>query len=180
MTAVDPQQTVGPAIKYRQLTVNRSKLQIVLKLVAGILVLVPCGLIGYLFAPWTLYGMARLFSPEFSFSLGMYLFLGAFYYGMYSLVRWLFGESLGSRAVGLTCGSLATAYLVVLPFGMMLAAEAGWYEPRFNRGMDNYGAAFGISIISMPPVVVYSILAIAAWRSRSKTTKETANLRPSS
>ena len=159
---------------------SQRKLQIVLKLVAGVLVLVPSALIGYLFAPWTLYGMARLLSPEFSFALGMYLFLGAFYYGMYSVVRWLFGESLSSRAVGLTCGSLATAYLVVLPYGFMLAAEVGWYEPPFNRGMDNYGAAIGISAISIPPVVVYSILAVAAWRSRSKTTKDTANLRPSS
>lgn len=134
--------------------------------------LVPCCLIGYLLGLSLLATIPDLFSAAFPLALLECLIMGAFFYGLYALVRWLLGASLRPLAPGLTGGALAMFYFVLLPYGLMIAAHVGLYEPRFNRGMDNYGIAFGFSFLSMPPLVVYAVLATAGWWQRRRFVRQ--------
>ncbi len=137
--------------------------QIVLKVVAGAVVAIPCGFLGYLYTPGLLNGMG---SQSLLVTLVAYLILIAFFFGAYTFIRWLFGVPVAQCAFGFSCGAVAIACLALLPVGAMLAANLGWYEPPVNTGTGRSGSAFGISVLAAPAFLVYLALAIGGWRSR--------------
>ena len=145
----------------------------VLKVATGTLVIVPLGYLGYLYTPGMLNGLG---SQSLIVILVAYLVLIAFYFGGYTVVRWLFGVSMARCAFGFSCGAMAIACLVLAPYGAMVAANLGWYEPPVNSGSRNSGTAFGILLLATPAFLIYLALAIGGWRARWRTPDAGGNL----
>ncbi len=133
-----------------------------LKATCGIAVIYPCLVLAYLFTPGLLQGMG---SESVVVLIVSYLYLCSFYFGVYSLIRWIFGRAIDRSTSGFFFGALAIAVIVAWPYVAMAAASFGWYEPHFNRGLT-----FGVSYLATPALLAYLALGIIGWRSRSSRT----------
>ena len=87
--------------------------------------------------------------------------------GMASLGARLIGVPIYNLRWGFVAGLFMTLSWVAAPFIYMMLDSIGLYEPTHRSGWDNYGIGVMISILSVLPTLVFTILTVLSFKKAS-------------
>ena len=105
------------------------------------------------------FSLAHVFSGSVIWGFYWTLVTAAAFYGMYTLVRFVFDWSLEESRLGMFCGSLSMLAVALSPVVHTLLEE----YLQIPSPITNMGLAGIWSLIALFPTFVFAFLAIKSW-----------------